>query len=1088
VTKTTHCRVHQILLVGLIAAALAACTKPGPPPSESPPDVELALSTVPDNVFCVAVTIATDHTDRRRFDVVPGKPASFLLKGLKVGVTVFSIDAFPRACKDSNATATWTGGPVTVTLLPGRNPTIVIQLTPTSEVTVTIGFGSGNVPTCAAGGSACTGHADCCSKWCSLPENKSTGIGTCRADEPPSPTSTDLVFAPEILDHVHGRATYPGFDGDFFMVTFPRQAKRNEDPDDTADQVRNNFVFPALLATGLTQGRLTTIQTPPSAPFELAQGQFAPLVENACRNFNDSDQAEGDTCRTLRAPDVGATPGGPPRANVLARMDATVGMSSGELRAEIQRPLKYWTFSQRERDVPIEHKGAVVLQPDGLQVTAVFGAVLNRTLITNEIAFNAPTAIGRGMAILERIERARLAPSKHPARQATLVLLPYGAAPAVPGRPTAGVTALRFAYRVGMDGVQATGNTTIDAAYSVWVDAATGDVLKYVAEAAEATVGFAPFCRDPAETGGQCFMNLNLMPSSPATPEEYTLSSQSPFRLSPAGATSPYPVQNPGVLFPARPAPDQLCSYEPADPPAFRPANAFAQLTNFHKLLTASGTLSGLDGIEVVVDAPGAQNMATFPPKLSFISGVVNDPLKPGQCSANPRDLLPGALDATILAHEYAHLATMHLQTSNPPSSCGSANCSTADPYNRQFFHDYSDGVAALLTGTPCIGGWAAKNTTENYSGSPTGNPTRDDVARACADSSEGSGLPRLLTSDDAPDGNFVADVAFKGMVALRGPPLKDTFPTRRFADEGSSGAYGNGQIVGAALWHTWEGLKSQNSMAATLPLWGYLTKAIWATGFTNTVNAVADENSDLNVYRSGRELLVQLANSWAASLGTQSMNKLLSAFARAGIFLTPSSCLLSTAGTTQAQLDPTFCKTERTGADAIIDIDDGDHSEFVGGELGIKIAENDYVKLGGNGPGMAPAKFRIWTGADFSFNDLGRTPRPGEPNPVMCNDGYRVSVRRRLLRTAPPLPWSLLTTGSTKGKCYAEELVDTTVLERLLTADKAFTTFEYKVETYRVSDGANPRSSDNPGNGLWSNTPTSVRPNVFYLTDTGKP
>src|SRR6185436_7631826 len=104
------------------------------------------------------------------------------------------------------------------------------------------------------------------------------------------------------------------------------------------------------------------------------------------------------------------------------------GVSVGGLRDDVNRPQSYWLFSQRERQTPIDHKGALALRRAQETVSTVFGSVVGSYRITNEVELNATNAFSRAIALLGQLEGVG-AQTADRRRETRLVLLPYGAPP-----------------------------------------------------------------------------------------------------------------------------------------------------------------------------------------------------------------------------------------------------------------------------------------------------------------------------------------------------------------------------------------------------------------------------------------------------------------------------------------------------------------------------------------------------------------------------------------------------------------------------------------------------------------------------------
>ncbi len=185
----------------------------------------------------------------------------------------------------------------------------------------------------------------------------------------------------------------------------------------------------------------------------------------------------------------------------------------------------------------------------------------------------------------------------------------------------------------------------------------------------------------------------------------------------------------------------------------------------------------------------------------------------------------------------------------------------------------------------------------------------------------------------------------------------------------------------------------------------------------------VATGNSFVRVHNSFLDLLQQMAPLYQTS---RNIHKLLSGFARAGIFLAPR--------------------------DAIIDIDD------------------DFLDRGdATGP-----TFTVWTGRDYTFNANGTVNTGNQP----FNTQFTVEVANDAAFTV-----NLVSSGPQGGVVAGAGGVGSWTLpaadwNTLRTADDLF----YRVTT---TDGAggNVRTSANPGNG----TVTGVPPGRAVINDSGE-
>src|SRR5439155_26578365 len=140
----------------------------------------------------------------------------------------------------------------------------------------------------------------------------------------------------------------------------------------------------------------------------------------------------------------------------------------------------------------------------------------------------------------------------------------------------------------------------------------------------------------------------------------------------------------------------------------------------------------------------------------------------------------------------------------------------------------------------------------------------------------EGGGRPRL---------DSVAEPFTTGSIL-------DHFPERRAT---LTGYYQDMQIAMTALWLTRQGMRSKCLPSGTPQYWIRLNRALYNYGFLATTCAGCDRD----IYRYLQNLLQQMTQQWATSgqpggppgfahNGAHSTNKLLSAWARTGIFLIP--------------------------------------------------------------------------------------------------------------------------------------------------------------------------------------------------------
>ncbi len=169
-----------------IAAIGLAC---GPPPASESEDVgaaRIALSSVPGDARCLALSAVGARTVSKRFSLVAGADAVLEMAGLPLGVIEFSAAAFDEPCDSSISTEpTWVAEPVSDWVFAGVVAQIKLVLHRNGRASIGVSFcdsdlqsdiancgacdhactaGPGSQPTCTAGacGLACdAGAADC---------------------------------------------------------------------------------------------------------------------------------------------------------------------------------------------------------------------------------------------------------------------------------------------------------------------------------------------------------------------------------------------------------------------------------------------------------------------------------------------------------------------------------------------------------------------------------------------------------------------------------------------------------------------------------------------------------------------------------------------------------------------------------------------------------------------------------------------------------------------------------------------------------------------------------------------------------------
>ncbi len=303
-------------------------------------------------------------------------------------------------------------------------------------------------------------------------------------------------------------------------------------------------------------------------------------------------------------------------------------------------------------------------------------------------------------------------------------------------------------------------------------------------------------------------------------------------------------------------------------------------------------------------------------------------------------EMFNSALDATILTHEFGHLVNHRNIGGTVP---GHMDEGLADFWGYTSFN------------TDTVGAYWGSN---------------------CANNSQGGWIPRQV----------------EGL---------DVFPEHQNLNNGD---YGNGQIIGWALWNVRRELNEVSALGTYL-INSELLDAFATVAFTNNVAAQIIHNNFLALEQ-------QLGQEFISSTN---IHKVLSGFARAGIFLAP--------------------------ADAVIDIND------------------DYLdRQDVNGP-----VFTVWTGRDYIFNANGTVNTANQP----FNTRYTVEVANDVNFTQ-----NLVSSGVQSGVVAADGGRATWQLPQAdWTTLRAANRLYYRLTTTDAT-GGNVRTSGNPGSNFFQNVP----------------
>lgn len=237
------------------------------------------------------------------------------------------------------------------------------------------------------------------------------------------------------------------------------------------------------------------------------------------------------------------------------------------------------------------------------------------------------------------------------------------------------------------------------------------------------------------------------------------------------------------------------------------------------------------------------------------------------------------------------------------------------------------------------------------------------------------------------------------GWVPRQSEPL-DVFPEHSSLPAASIEGHSSGQIMSWAMWSTRQGMNDATGLG-TLSINLNTIKAMTTAGSTLL------DGSEKSVHDSYQNLLKQLVPLYKSS---RLIHKLLSGYARAGIFLSPK--------------------------DAIIDINDS------------------YLdRASASGP-----VFTIWTGADYTFNSNNTVNTTTQP----FNTQYLIEIANNEAFTSNLVSSGWLTGVTSAAGGTATWLLPSTDWNTLKAADAIY----YRVTTKDAS-GANLRYSWQPGNNF---------------------
>lgn len=298
----------------------------------------------------------------------------------------------------------------------------------------------------------------------------------------------------------------------------------------------------------------------------------------------------------------------------------------------------------------------------------------------------------------------------------------------------------------------------------------------------------------------------------------------------------------------------------------------------------------------------------------------------------------PGAQDATIMTHEFAHVLMDGLLASRKDDWCGEGLACPV-PLDSDIVHDLADGLSAVSNRSQWFGAWWGNDDPETKH-------------------NEHGGTIRKFE------------------------PAVDHFPEHRDWDQIAyhSKGYADGQIGAAAIWavtesmHGWGGEHGraafETALLNALPS-HFIPKACRA--FEQGAECDYPDDCDVDVYRYLHFLLNDLIRNDIAAGVSVTSNKVAAGFAEAGIFLVPPGCIGATTSADPVDAANDYCPSGPYGGDAVVNITD------------------DWLSNGsGNSPLEVPV-FRVWTGPRFRFQ--GDRADVVEPSEMPCNPFYKITI-----------------------------------------------------------------------------------------------
>lgn len=415
----------------------------------------------------------------------------------------------------------------------------------------------------------------------------------------------------------------------------------------------------------------------------------------------------------------------------------------------------------------------------------------------------------------------------------------------------------------------------------------------------------------------------------------------------------------------------------------------------------------------------------------------------------------PGAQDATLIVHEFAHILMDGLYAGRINDWCKPVDCSVPPgsqdewckltgcpvPLSSDVVHDLADGLSALSNQTNSFGEWWSNDPPEEHK--------------------ESDGYLRKFdyTVDHFPEHRQLL------------PDNERSFFTKGYAD---------GQIAAAALLASAEGIKRkaglpgstifETTLLSVLPnlFNSNVCKFFWQ-GRGDERDCDYADRCDLEVYRYLHFLLKELIDNDIKTEATSFSNKITAGFAKAGIFLVPPRCIGARTDAREAEASDSYCPDGQYGGDAVIDITE------------------DWLQKSSD----VPPKFEVWTGPKFNFKGVKAVVKQ-EQEKQPCNKLFEITIAANTeFNNDDTKP---ITSGwlDKVEECYAtwsptvnewKEFRDELIKNHTSPDIK----FYYRVVTKAAEDGNKFSSSLFPGKRLDEVNETVNCPPFAVINDTGK-